>query len=522
MKPTILAVIMGIAVYVSPVICQDAPIYRVTVVERTMKAINYQYRNGPTSIDFRGTVLLPKAKGSAIVESKQGRTEIDARFENLTTPQGFGLEYMAYVLWAITPEGRPVNLGEIVANSSDKGSLHVTTDLKAFGLLVTAEPYGAVRQPSDVVVAENHVREDTIGKIEEIGVKYELMPRGHYTYNVSGKLQAELANAPKVSMHKYEALLELYQAQNAVAIAKTARADTYAPNTFAKAQFLLNEAEQLNANKNIDSHRVVDSAREAAQTAEDARQIADRRMREEQLAQARANAVSAEQARLNAEAATQRARADADQARLQADSERAARMQAEADAASARERARQAEYTAQARTVAPPLPPRIIPDPAAQADHERSELRMRLLEQLNGTLATRDTAFGLMVTVPDRLFAGTNLRPLSFDQMRRISAIVTSHPGLRVVVEGHSDSSSSEAIATRRAEVVRDQLVASGLAANIVEVRRMGDSRLLGPNSTEAGREQNRRVEVIIAGDPIGKFPFWDHPYTLTTTGSQH
>ena len=147
---------------------------------------------------------------------------------------------------------------------------------------------------------------------------------------------------------------------------------------------------------------------------------------------------------------------------------------------------------------------------------------MRLLEQLNGTLATRDTAFGLMVTVPDRLFAGTNLRPLSFDQMRRISAIVTSHPGLRVVVEGHSDSPSSEAIATRRAEVVRDQLVASGLAANMVEVRRMGDSRLLGPNSTEAGREQNRRVEVIIAGDPIGKFPFWDHPYTLTTTGSQH
>jgi hypothetical protein len=149
---------------------QGAPIYRVTVVERTMKAINYQYRNGPTIIDMRGTVLLPKVKGEAIVESKQGRTEIDVRLDNLVTPQGFGLEYMTYVLWAITPEGRPRNLGEFVGNSNNKSSLHVTTDLKAFGLLVTAEPYSAVRQPSDVVVAENQIREETIGKIEQINV----------------------------------------------------------------------------------------------------------------------------------------------------------------------------------------------------------------------------------------------------------------------------------------------------------------------------------------------------------------
>jgi outer membrane protein OmpA-like peptidoglycan-associated protein len=245
-------------------------------------------------------------------------------------------------------------------------------------------------------------------------------------------------------------------------------------------------------------------------------------MHEEQLTQARASVASAQQARLNAESAAQQARADADQARSQADAERAARMQAEADAASARERARQAEQNVQARAVAPPPPPRIVPDRAAQADHEKSEMRMRLLEQLNGALATRDTAWGLMVTVPDRLFADTNLRPLSFDQLRRVSTIVTGHPGLRVVVEGHSDNAGNEAMADRRAQVVRDQLVASGLPSSIVEVRRMGDSRPLGSNNTEAGREENRRVEVIISGDPIGKFPFWDHPYTLTTTtGSQ-
>jgi outer membrane protein OmpA-like peptidoglycan-associated protein len=506
---------------VTPAIGQekDAPIYRVTVVERTMKAINYAYRSGPTTIDFRGTVLLPKAKGEAIVESKQGRTEIEARFDNLSSPQGFGLEYMTYVLWAITPEGRPRNLGEIVPNGSDKASIHVTTDLKAFGLLITAEPYSAVRQPGDVVVAENRVREDTIGKIEEINIRYELMPRGHYTWNVSNQLKSEVANAPKVSMKKYEALVELYQAQNAVAIAKNSGANTYAPNTFAKAEALLREAEQLNANKNADSHSVVDSAREAAQTAEDARQIAERRMHDEQIARANAKVTSAEQARLNAEADAQRARADADAARLQADAERVARERAEAESATARDRAALAEQAArnsqaQAAAAQAATVTRVYED---QSENRKAALRMRLLEQLNGTLGARDTAWGLMVTVPDKIFSGAVLRPYTFDHLRRICEIVRANPGLRVVVEGHSDKSPGDELALRRAQAVRDQLVASGLSSSMVEVRPMGESRPLGSNITEAGREQNRRVEIVISGDSIGKFPYWDRPYTLTT-----
>ena len=314
MKQRMIACVIPILIAACPAIGQDrdtknggAPIYRITVVERTMKAINYAYRSGPTTIDFNGTVLLPKAKGEATVESRQGRTEIDGRFENLATPQGFGLEYMTYVLWAITPEGGARNLGEVVPNSSNKASLHVTTDLKAFGLIVTAEPYSAVRQPSDVVVAENRVREDTIGKIEEVNAKYELMPRGHYIWNMSSQLQSEVANAPKVSMRKYEALLELYQAQNAIAIARNAGADRYAGDTFAKAQALLTEAEQLNANKNVDSHRVVDSAREAAQTAEDARLIAERRLHDDLIARAASQVAAAEQARAEAKVEAERA-----------------------------------------------------------------------------------------------------------------------------------------------------------------------------------------------------------------------
>jgi hypothetical protein len=398
MKRRIVSYVLPAMLIALPAVCQDreatTPIYRVTVIERTMKAINYAYRSGPTMIDFTGTVLMPKAKGEAIVESKQGRTEIDAHLENLLTPQGFGLEYMTYVLWAVTPEGGVRNLGEVVPNSSNKASFHVTTDLKAFGLIVTAEPYSAVRQPSDVVVAENHVREDTIGKIEEVNAKYELMPRGHYTWNMSSQLQSEVANAPKVSMKKYEALLELYQAQNAMAIAKNAGADRYAENTYAKAQSLLTEAEQMNANKNIDSHRVVDSAREAAQTAEDARMIAERRIHEEQLAKANLKVAAAEQARADATAATERAQAEAASARSQVEAERAARERAEADAASARERAQQAEANAQAQanranSIATAAAANVRPPvPVLDVENQKIDLRMRLLDQMNGSVAT--------------------------------------------------------------------------------------------------------------------------------------
>jgi len=224
---------------------ETSRIYRVTVIERSLKAINYEYRSLPTNVDFRGTVLMPMVKGGAVVESKRGRTEIDAKLGNMEPPQRFGREYLTYVLWAITPEGRPHNIGEIVPDGSNRAKLRVTTDLQAFGLMVTAEPYSAVRRPSDVVVAENEVRSDTMGKIEQVEAKYELMPRGQYTWQPPSNLATTVPNSPKVSMDKYEATLQLYQAQNAIGIARVAGAEQYAPNTLLKAQQLLNEAQRL-------------------------------------------------------------------------------------------------------------------------------------------------------------------------------------------------------------------------------------------------------------------------------------
>jgi hypothetical protein len=251
-----------------------APIYRVTVVERGVEAIHYQYRSGPTKIDFRGTLLLPDAKGQATVQSVPGRSEIDAKLENLTPPSRFGREFLTYVLWAISPEGAPHNLGEIIADTSNRSRVKATTDMATFALIVTAEPYSAVAQPSSVVVLENKARPDTVGKVESVQAKAALLPRTTYTYQVDENPQPPV-KAPKVSMDRYEAVLELYQAQNAIAIARAANADRYASDVMGKAQQALNEAQRLEEAKGS-TKQIVQAAREATQMAEDARAVAER------------------------------------------------------------------------------------------------------------------------------------------------------------------------------------------------------------------------------------------------------
>src|SRR5437773_6746345 len=192
------------------------PIYTVTinVVDRTTKAINYQHRNGSTTIDFRGTPLMPAARGEAKVESKQGYMEVEVEFDNLQSATRFGPEFLTYVMWTITPEGRAANMGEVILNGT-KSKLDVTTELQAFGLVVTAEPYFGVTQPSDVVVLENFVRKDTVCKVEEIDAKYELLQRGQYTVNVVP------ANLKPIPLDK-NTHLDLYEARNDVRIAQWA------------------------------------------------------------------------------------------------------------------------------------------------------------------------------------------------------------------------------------------------------------------------------------------------------------
>ena len=485
----------------------SAPIYSVTVVARTTKAVNYQYRAGPTRIDFRGTVLLPAGKGDATVESQRGRTDIQASFENLTPPTQYGREYLTYTLWAITPEGAPRNLGEVIPGGSNKARLRVTTDLQAFGLIVTAEPYASARQPSNVVVMENEVRADTIGKIQTIDAKFELLPRGQYTWHVPDSLEPASADQHKVSMSKYEEQLQLYEAQNAIGIAQTANAASYAPNTIAKAEALLQEAQQLQASK-APTSVVIQNAREAAQTAEDARLISVRRAQEEKLAAAEHQAVEAKTAQEQAQAEVRRANAETDAARAQTEAERTARLKAESDAADARQRADRAVVMNAQAVVKPALP-------TTQPNTRAADSRMRLLEELNGVLSTRDTPRGLVITIADPSFNGTALREPAAGQVARLAAVLASHPRLRVDVEGYTDSGTINATSLGRARAVQSILLARGMPASNVSAQGLGDTRPLASNSSPAGREQNRRVEIVISGDSIGNLPYWDRTYSL-------
>src|SRR5665213_557550 len=258
----------------------NAPVYQIRIVGNSVTAISYEHRNGATDIGFQGTPLLAQAKGQAKVESKQGRLAISAEFKDLVPAQRFGPEYVTYVLWAITPEGKTNNLGEILLNGTSS-KIQVTTSLQTFGLIVSAEPYFAVSQPSNVVILENTVLPTTSGTIERVTAKYQLLDRGQYTYAVSEQNQ-NIATKTKVP-------IEVFEARNAVAIAKSVGAQQYAADAFAKAQSSLDSAETLLAHKG-DRKREIQNARDAVQNAADARQIAIRRIEDDSAARERAAA----------------------------------------------------------------------------------------------------------------------------------------------------------------------------------------------------------------------------------------
>jgi len=476
-------------------------VFRVTVVARTTKAINYRHRSGSTPIDFRGTSLMPDAKGEAIVNSKQGRIEINARMEHLSPATQYGPEYLTYVLWAVTPEGRPKNLGEVLLNGNNS-KLDVTTDLQTFGLIVTAEPYFAVTQPSDVVVMENFIRPDTQGTYEDIDAKYELLQRGQYVLNVN---PSELR--PMVLDRKTP--LELYEARNAVRIARWTGADQYAADTLHKAEVGVQNAEEELSGK-IGKKTVAQNARDAAQNAEDARLITIRKMQEEESANEKAAAdqrdaeagARAEQAETE-RAIAERAKAKADQATAQAER---AKSEAEAEA----ERAAQGKAAAMAQEQAAKEQLAQARQSAEQAEQEKVQLREQLRQQLNVILETRETARGLIINMSDVLFdtGKYSLKPGAREKLAKVSGIILAHPGLNLEVEGHTDSVGSDEynqhLSEQRANSVRDYLVAQGISGETISALGLGKTAPVTTNGTAVGRQQNRRVELVVSGEPIG------------------
>jgi outer membrane protein OmpA-like peptidoglycan-associated protein len=469
----------------------NVPVYRVTVVERSTKAINYRHRSGPTEVDFRGTDLMPRARGQIVVNSKQGRIEIKARMQELAPATQFGPEFLTYVLWAVTPEGRPKNLGEILLNGDDN-KIDVTTDLQTFGLIVTAEPYFAVTQPSDVVVMENVVGDRTTGTIEPIETHYELLQRGQYVLNVSPTDREAFVIDRKTP-------LELYEARNAVRIARWTGAETYAGDTLQKAELSLQNAENEYAGRSTNKKTVAQNARDAAQAAEDARLITVRHIEDQRLTDERAAAAQREAA-----AAAQASQADDERAAAERERRRAERAKEEADATAQRtleakraadeQRAAEAERARQAVT---------------QAEQDKARLREQLREQLNAVLETRETARGLIVNMSDVLFDSGkySLKPGAKEKLAKISGILLGHPGLQLQVEGHTDSVGSDDFNQRlsedRADTVRSYLLAQGVPLEAVTARGFGKEQPVASNNTASGRQLNRRVELVVSGPAI-------------------
>jgi outer membrane protein OmpA-like peptidoglycan-associated protein len=504
----------------------STPTFRVVVISRSVQAVNYKHRSGSSKLDFAGTTLMPAANGVAEVNSRRGSIVIQAEFGNLQRPTTFGNEYLTYVLWAISPEGRALNLGEVLVGDNHRSKLQVTTDLQAFALLVTAEPYYAVRQPSNAVILENVVREDTKGTTEAVNAKYELMERGGYI-PTGYKFDPVVLNA--------NLPLEFFEARNALRIAQSEGAEQYATSSYEHAVQLMNHADEYAIRKHIDKKPLIAVSREAVQTAEDARAIAVRKMDDVRLANERQDSADAQtraQGQTN-DALRQKEQAESDTARahalkIQAESDtadaQAAKAQAESDAARARNDATDAQAAAAKANadMADSQAASANALSAAQGDAERSRLaaqqadtdkaamRAKLSEQLNSILQTRESARGLIVSMSDVLFdtGKYSLKPGAREKLAKVAGILLAYPGLNIEVGGYTDNvggdSMNQTLSENRAGSVRDYLVQQGVATGAVSSRGFGNTLPVASNDNSAGRQQNRRVELLVSGEAIG------------------
>jgi len=488
--------------------------YRVVVISRSVQAVNYRHRSGATDVDFAGTALLPSADGKAKVRSKRGTMEVEAEFGNLQSPATFGGEYLTYVLWAISPEGRAVNLGEVLVGDNDRSKLTATTDLQAFALIVTAEPYYAVRQPSNVVVLENVVRADTKGTTEAVNAKYELMERGGYI-PTGYKFDPVVLNASLP--------LEFYEARNALRIAQSEGAERYAGASYQHAVQLMNTADADATMNHIDRKPLIAVAREAVQTAEDAREISVKKIDEERQAsdlqassdaQARSQAQAADAMRLKEQAQSDAAKAQADAAKAQADA-----AKAQADMVTNQTASAAAISAAQADAERARIAAQAAQQGEHQANSDKAAMRAQLSLQLNTILETRDSARGLIVSMSDVLFdtGRYTLKPGAREKLAKVAGILLAYPGLNIEVDGYTDNVGGDAmnqtLSENRAGAVLSYLVEEGVTSNSVSAKGYGNTLPVASNDNAAGRQENRRVELVVSGDAIGS-------PTNATTGS--
>jgi outer membrane protein OmpA-like peptidoglycan-associated protein len=454
------------------------------VISRSIKAVGYTVGGGSTKVVFVGTTAAPSASGEAKVEAKKAGTDIDLKVSGLPQPTTLGTEFLTYCLWTITPDGTTNNLAEIPIDKNGNGKLSTTAPSQTFAMIITAEPYFAVQLPSEMVVLENDTKKNTKGKIFPNN-DYKLMKRGQYA-----KLGNPLALTPDLK----KVPLDMYEARNAVDIAKSQKAAQYAPDVFAKASSSLQTAENQLAS-GADKSQVITAARQTTQFAEDARALSAERQAAERIQTEKSAAASAAAAKAKAEADAEAQR----QAELTAAKE--AQMKAEAELAAQKATMEKAALRAKEQAAN---------EATARAQAQTAALREQLLQQLNQVLQTTDTPRGLVVNMADVLFE-TNKYALGQDaqlKLAKLTGIIQAHPGLNLAIEGYTDSTGTAEynvkLSQQRSDAVRDFLISQGLSGDTITSKGLGQESPVADNGTAAGRQLNRRVEIIVSGEVIG------------------
>jgi len=506
---------------------------------RQILAVKY-IEDDKTSVNMAGTSLDPRASGKAEVEFKHGRSMIKLEMENLGHPQALGAYYTTYILWAIAPEGQAESLVELPIG----GKLHLdaTTKLQTFGLMITAEPHARVALPSPVIVAENVLRSRTEGGTGVSKIEYS---------GDSGAWYVVSSSSPALNAD-YNTPLLILGARRAVWIAQRADAQSFAAPELREAEVKLEVLEQnwpQSRRHNDDrknQERYGGQARDVMGLAEHARSLSVERSAQARLAEERRNssntiaqaqsdadrarteadrsATDADRARSQAERATtdanrsrsqaERATADAERSKSEAErarmSEREGAERAARDSDISRERVARAQSdteTAKANEATATDEAMRSRHQAEDAMRERDAARQSLFVSLSAILETRREARGLIVNLSDVLFdtGQATLKSGAREKLSKLAGILMAYPGgYQVEVEGHTDSVGSEQSNMRlsqgRADSVHDYLLQSGVKPERMKAGRgFGETTPVASNDTAAGRQVNRRVEIIIA-----------------------
>jgi outer membrane protein OmpA-like peptidoglycan-associated protein len=239
------------------------------------------------------------------------------------------------------------------------------------------------------------------------------------------------------------------------------------------------------------------------QTAEDSRLITIRKIKAEDDAAERARIEAAKKAAQDQAAAAQD---QAQQSALAAQQAQDQQAQAQAQAAAAQ----QQEAQAQAEAAKAQAERQAAEQAAAQAAAQAQQVREQLRQQLNTVLQTQETARGLIVNMSDVLFAFNKyeLKPDAQVKLARVSGILATYPNLKLQVEGYTDNIGSDdynlKLSQERATSVQAFLIGQGVQPDNITSQGYGKADPVADNSTNSGRAENRRVELVVSGQSIG------------------